>query len=288
VRTAKTFRARIVSLCKGHGIDDIESAQTKTTLRLSKGDGWDDLLIEKIDVNQVAVSHIHHPTSEHTMYDPRIVFYTGFGKDGWLPMSYANSGLNVHHVYAWLGENGNVAKVNLGMVADLCSFCQVWQKNILHQHWAKAKVITLDIPGVTEGAGTGKVRIESITVQWKEGYTKDMENFPMTFTTWEAFNARMSEWAHETPEGGCYDKTKVLFKWQDGETFQERIDLTREHITRTASAEIKRTCLFYGGKYCPAHMTRKTYENLLYKEGWHRPDMIEFLEAHDLGPIVEE
>jgi len=100
-----------------------------------------------------------------------------------------------------------------------------------------------------------KHKITKITIRWSEA---DFTG-PRDFDTIEAASAFLSSLGH--PKGGGYYKTGFEIVWENGDSYEGRIDLDgrypdlREHI--------KRVLLFSAGAAKPSGWSNKTYAMVL-------------------------
>jgi hypothetical protein len=77
----------------------------------------------------------------------------------------------------------------------------------------------------------------------------------------------------------------------DGDTYSGRFDMKRNLAGEgSLEAHIQSELKFHAGLYCPSHLTRDKYEDLLRRLGSPPQDYIDFLAKYDLGadvPLLE-
>jgi hypothetical protein len=109
---------------------------------------------------------------------------------------------------------------------------------------------------------------------------------------WKAADKVLWQWSLLTPQGGGYDKTRVLIIWQDGSSFVDRIDLNRKWGAerRTLSGHVKHAIAFMAGVGAPARFTPSQYDDLLKThDAAHMRSMWDTLDLGDApfepGPV---
>lgn len=83
------------------------------------------------------------------------------------------------------------------------------------------------------GAGKGKVRrnpkkkikIKKVIITWKEGLIQESNMYPMTFRSIRDANRQIRANALSAPRTGGYDKHGFKIVWENGETYEGRMDV---------------------------------------------------------------
>jgi len=70
----------------------------------------------------------------------------------------------------------------------------------------------------------GKVPVEEVVINWKEGRSKENE-YPKTFKSVSQATKQIKENSQDAPKGGAYDKHSFTIKWKDGTTYEGRMDV---------------------------------------------------------------
>ncbi|MEZ3420643.1 MAG: hypothetical protein K1V95_01745 [Eubacterium sp.] len=104
-------------------------------IRLSAGEGFMPLTIEKIGSNRISVSH-HYTQNGDLMYDPEIVCYVDEEKQELRPREYRQDNLGLYQTV----ENDN-GTVNMIAEAELSKFTVTWFNNIKSQGYLTERVI---------------------------------------------------------------------------------------------------------------------------------------------------
>jgi hypothetical protein len=138
-----------------------------------------------------------------------------------------------------------------------------------------------------------KIQAREIWIRRAEGRPGRDDMEPHTFkagavSPWEQANAWIHRQARSAPEGGGYDKTDFKITYADGETYEGRFDLEREHAGRhDPLGEHVRTFLqFYAGTYRPPHMAEEKYRAYLDSRKNEKPSAAEcqtFLDRYEIG-----
>ncbi|PLR99611.1 LPD25 domain-containing protein [Bacillus sp. T33-2] len=125
----------------------------------------------------------------------------------------------------------------------------------------------------------GKITVESIQFVWSESNLITDETTVSTFAEAEQMIKRA---ASKDPDNGCYDKTKFLITWSDGQTYEGRIDIVRSDMFKAnpLKQHITEHCMFYSGQYCPSYMTEAEYKaHIDYSK---QEDYKQFLDTYSL------
>jgi hypothetical protein len=109
------------------------------------------LVIEAIAPNQVAVAHYREQNGD-LIADPEIVFWVNPDNGEWFPVEVTQVPVAIRvngetrvgggwKRYVEIATDGSLAEIkNARMQADLCSFTNLWAKNIKAQGWLKNSV----------------------------------------------------------------------------------------------------------------------------------------------------
>lgn len=92
-----------------------------------------------------------------------------------------------------------------------------------------AQAIRADERAAEDVADAGKIRVSKIEVLWSELNGLDA----VVWTSFAEANAALAEHAARRGERGGYSKTDFRVTWQNGETYEGRLDLCADHIGNT-------------------------------------------------------
>lgn len=118
------------------------------------------------------------------------------------------------------------------------------------------------------------ITVESVTIHWIEGAQTD--TFPLVFTSDEKQTAlqKAQGWtcrkAYDAPRNGGYDKCSYTIKFNDGTTYDGRLELQHpDHNANTYKFAYQMISFvsFYTGKNCPLHMNPKEYQHFILNAG---------------------
>ena len=88
MKTMKRFMQRIEKIARQNGFNLYETDPDKIGAVLTvRSAGLMPLKIATVGVNQVAVYHSRVDDYGDTVYDPEVVFFTGYRELGWVPMT---------------------------------------------------------------------------------------------------------------------------------------------------------------------------------------------------------
>lgn len=104
-------------------------------IRLSSGEGFMPLTIEKIGNHRISVSH-HYVQNGDIMYDPEIVYYVNEEKQELRPREYRQDNLGIYQTVE--NDNGNIDMV---AEAELSKFTIGWFNNIKSQGYLIERAI---------------------------------------------------------------------------------------------------------------------------------------------------
>jgi hypothetical protein len=104
--------------------------------------------------------------------------------------------------------------------------------------------------------------VTSIWLRRAEGPTS--ECVEATLSTFAEADRQIRKWARSAPKGGGYDKVDFLVKWSNGDSYEGRFDMKRDHTTGGdfLQDQIRQHLRFVTGDYCPPHMTQDQYESI--------------------------
>lgn len=127
------------------------------------------------------------------------------------------------------------------------------------------------------------IKAKSITLKWKEG---DPGGLPLSFPSFSTANVCLQRLrVTAPPKGQGYDKTDFVVEFEDGETYEGRIDLQRD-VYETLDGHIREFCEFHAGRTVrlPAHLTPAQYQRFLkYQDPADIKSLGEFLDKYQLG-----
>lgn len=107
-----------------------------------------------------------------------------------------------------------------------------------------------------------KIRAKRITIKWSE----NEEPLPRSFSMFEDAEALIRRMRQTAPDDGSYDKTDFEIEFEDGETYQGRIDLER-NVAETIAQHCIEFATFYSGrqdsKTLPAHLPPDQYRMVM-------------------------
>ena len=146
VKGATKMAKALFTLFQKHGVSP-EKAECGYLLKL-KNNGYMDLVIEKVDTDQISVAHYFESNGD-LVADPEVVFYFDFDDTGKLVLA-PESIIQVFGGYQEVSEkkpcevNGYTFSVSSPkQYADVLEFCQMWGQNIIDQGWADDDVIVV-------------------------------------------------------------------------------------------------------------------------------------------------
>lgn len=132
-----------------------------------------------------------------------------------------------------------------------------------------------------------RIKAKSIKITFSES-----GNFtsPEEFRTFADANVFLRELARNAPgPGGGYYKTDFTITFEDGETYEGRIDLTNVESPDLVE-HVRKFVEFYAGwikaSELPSHISEEQYRAILLRDIPHRDRMIHFRELYELGDPV--
>jgi Large polyvalent protein associated domain 25 len=110
-----------------------------------------------------------------------------------------------------------------------------------------------------------KIKLKSITFLWSESPVIEDGHTVKTFA--EADQV-IKQIAAKAPNDGTYDKTSFRIEWEDGQTYEGRVDVQRKHIfDYSLSQHVKDYALYRAGMKKPSNYSQEEYESLLQTFG---------------------
>lgn len=115
--------------------------------------------------------------------------------------------------------------------------------------------------------------VTSIRLRRAEGPT--CECVEVNLSTFAEVDRQIRKWAVSAPKGGGYDKVDFLVKWDNGDSYDGRFDMKRDHVTggHFLQDQIRQHLRFITGDYCPPHMTAEQYGRIR-QEIWN-PEQVD-------------
>ncbi len=127
-------------------------------------------------------------------------------------------------------------------------------------------------------ATPSKVKMQKIVILWSEGLAE--EN--LEFTSWQEVNDLLLKIAQEHDRdgySGSYAKTKFQLTWDDGETYEGRLDVNTKEDTNIGQ-HILDIIKFYGGLWKPDHLTQEEYQVIIKDE--NPQEYADYLAKYDI------
>jgi len=143
-----------------------------------------------------------------------------------------------------------------------------------------------DKPGAGP-APVALVRIRSIALTWSE--SREQRYIGRPFESWSVAEAAIREMAAVAPMPRAYDKTDFALVWEDGETYNGRLDIDRSMaLAPSPLADHIRAFLgFASGRKCPPTLTPERHREHLAAMEHHNPGTVEaagkLLDTHQVG-----
>lgn len=118
------------------------------------------------------------------------------------------------------------------------------------------------------------MKIKGIVLERAEGPAKECGR-RIQCDTYSHASLILGQWARTAPATGGYDKCDFWVTWEDGETYQGRVDLERKHST---GYDLRRHMLdfltFYTGERRPFHLTAAQYAAALAGDPLGKPEEV--------------
>ena len=71
-----------------------------------------------------------------------------------------------------------------------------------------------------------QIQLKEILIHWAEGSTAKYDKFPQIYKTYEEANKALLPVLVDAMEDDCYNKVKYTAFFEDGETYQGRLDIS--------------------------------------------------------------
>jgi hypothetical protein len=147
-------------------------------------------------------------------------------------------------------------------------------KNLLNNGYDAHKVMEILVSGGLESLEAAKILVEiltpnskikmqEITIIWHEG-TGEFDDF--VTDNWNHFNSILEIIATQHGSSRGYSKTKFQVTWQDGYTYEGRLDVNTKD-DKNVGQHIKEELDFCTGDCKPDHMSDEQYKDFLTPEG---------------------
>jgi hypothetical protein len=110
-----------------------------------------------------------------------------------------------------------------------------------------------------------KIKLKSVTFVWSESSV--IEDGHTVYSFAEADQV-IKQIAAKAPNNGAYHKTSFRIEWEDGQTYEGRIDVQRKHIFGySLSQHVKDYAKYRAGMKKPSNYSQEEYESLLQTFG---------------------
>lgn len=154
----------------------------------------------------------------------------------------------------------------------------------VQQERAIAQAIRADKRIVEDAADAGKVRVAKIEVLWSELNGLD----PVAWTSFVQANLTLAEHAARRGERGGYSKTGFRITWQDGKTYEGRLDLCADHIGSTGilTDHVRRYMGIHAGRCAIPGKTLDETVMLMQERGSDMAVAARFLDTYALSDVA--
>jgi hypothetical protein len=127
-----------------------------------------------------------------------------------------------------------------------------------------------------------KIPVKSILIDRAEGPV-DLCG-PQLVTTYEEASRVFAVIAQTAPDGGGYDKCDFTVTFADGEKYEGRADIQRQHLGGYHLGDHMKQFLGYlAGTYRPAHVVKDSdWKEICDRNAERAPDAVAFLAKYDL------
>lgn len=122
----------------------------------------------------------------------------------------------------------------------------------------------------------GIVKVKSITILWAEGNQSNYPKFPQSYKTWKEANDVVKKIYDDfsESEGEGYNKAKFQIKWEDGEDYEGRLDVSEKEDNPYKSNNVI-------GEHVRDWLTYLMSEPKTSNED--KQEIMDFLAKYDLG-----
>lgn len=127
-----------------------------------------------------------------------------------------------------------------------------------------------------------RTKIQAVTIAWaREGRTTDaLKGQVGGRNVWKQFQDVLNN--VEPPKLGCY-KTNFVVTFENGETYEGRLELDADQSDNDVVEHILNHCAFYTGRRRPAHLTEAQYRAILADV--NPAPYAAFLEGYQIGDV---
>jgi hypothetical protein len=97
-----------------------------------------------------------------------------------------------------------------------------------------------DDPKKSSEKKDGMVKVKTITILWAEGNQSNYPKFPQSYKTWKEANDIVKKIFDDFSESGGegYNKAKFQIKWEDGEDYEGRLDVSEKEDNPYKSSNV--------------------------------------------------
>jgi hypothetical protein len=144
----------------------------------------------------------------------------------------------------------------------------------------KDKLKDLETPAPTKKATpdkkekSDKIKLKEIIILWAEGDQSKYPTFPAKYKTWESANNGVKPMLEK--EIGGYNKVKFEVHWEDGDTYEGRLDVSEREDNPYATSNVF-------GKHIYDYITYLINDGKLTDQ--EKQEYQDFLQKYDLGLI---
>jgi hypothetical protein len=131
-----------------------------------------------------------------------------------------------------------------------------------------------DKPKSTPKKVDGKIALKEVIILWAEGDQSKYPTFPAKYKTWESANNGVKPMLEK--EIGGYNKVKFEIHWEDGDTYEGRLDVSEREDNPYATSNVF-------GKHIYDYITYLINDGKLTDK--EKQEYQDFLQKYDLGLI---
>jgi len=131
-----------------------------------------------------------------------------------------------------------------------------------------------------------KIQPKTIWVRRAEGRTEEIErDGEHTVSTFAEADEVLKRWAWSAPDTGGYDKCDFKVVYEDGEEYEGRFDLKRDHRygENLLGKHMLDFVTFYAGVRCPGHMKPAQYEAFMHDHADQQIETAKFMLGYQMG-----
>lgn len=127
------------------------------------------------------------------------------------------------------------------------------------------------------------VKVASVWIRRAEGTIRECAEGGQFFATFKDANHELARWAQTAPEPRAYDKCDFVVTFEDGEQYEGRFDLNRDHRFGVSLEKHMIDYLtFYAGARQPNNYSKESYERFILAQGDKRDACVRFLGTYEL------